>query len=500
MLKYKNSDSFILNKEKNKYLTPSINPTSFVRKIKNQSSWVKKYLELDASIAIEETVAQEFFRLICPFYPKTRWGEKDGVYFVLSKEILGFKPNFFLSPEGKETIINKKPKGLAAAQVISLLLSEVDFKEANVGIDQEGRVIKIDGGLCFAVKKEGYEDLFIKEDLNITQEDIEALPALRSYQPVNWLDLFIYHEKKVLNQRGKEETVGKVLFNSDSNLMKLSSDSLAFYREELNQTILRICLLPKELIEYFTQSYVPNKKMADNLANIIFVRKNQLEAESNKIKSFQDYKSSNEAKKDILDFVKNLEQFKTMGKSVLFDQLKNLKNYNTKEAIYSKFIPEYETVSSFLIEINTYLSRKEKQLNHNSFKISFVNTLKGLIVDYLENPSSAQLTNLSDQLFIAKDQFLIESQLSKHSTCRLDHLINTFKVFLRKKSNIINLTVSKDLKIATAIEENQASRIDMEVFRNNVATFFKPKIRKNLITMDQMLYGSDAGLVNIALI
>lgn len=162
-------NNFVPAKKKNRYLTPSIHPTSFVSKRKNKSSWVMKDVGKNISNAIEETVAQEFFRLLCPFYPKTRWMREnkclswDDEYYILSKEIPKFQAGFFLSPESKETIINKKPKGLASAQVISLLLSEVDFKAGNVGIDQEGRVIKIDGGLCFSVKKDRHKDLLKKK-------------------------------------------------------------------------------------------------------------------------------------------------------------------------------------------------------------------------------------------------------------------------------------------------------------------------------------------------
>ncbi len=62
--------------------------------------------------------------------------------------------------------------------------------------------------------------------------------------------------------------------------MKLSDDSLAFYKKELNRTILRICLLPEELIHYFTQSYIPNDKTATakELAEIIITRKEKLQA------------------------------------------------------------------------------------------------------------------------------------------------------------------------------------------------------------------------------
>ncbi|MES2997775.1 MAG: hypothetical protein V4700_00410 [Pseudomonadota bacterium] len=125
--------------------------------------------------------------------------------------------------------------------------------------------------------------------------------------------------------------------------MKLSDDSLAFYKKELNRTILRICLLPEELIHYFTQSYIPNDKTATakELAEIIITRKEKLQAAAEKIENFQDYKSSLEAQEDILKFLNELEQFKTMGKSVLLTDIKEKQGFYVKKNILKKIIPDY---------------------------------------------------------------------------------------------------------------------------------------------------------------
>jgi hypothetical protein len=505
MPKFKNLDSFSpiqeKNKKKNKNLSKSLNHTTFVSKIKNQGSWVLKYLDQNYSEAIEETVAQEFFRLVCPFYPKTRWLKENDKYCVLSKEIFGFDPYFLLGPEGKEAITSKNLRGLASAQVLSLLLNEIDFRATNVGIDAEGRVIKIDGGLCFAKGKSGYEYLLGGKNFNITSEDIEVLPALRTYQPVNWLDFIEYREVEAQDSSGNKKNEKQSLRNPNSSLLHLSEASLAFFRAELNQTILRICLIPDTLIHYFTCSYVPENEKAKQLAEVIINRKKQLQTAVNSNQSFNDYTGSKKAQEDILAFTNELALFKTMGKSALVTHIKEKQNYDVKEEIYKKFIRGYEPAKLFLIKLNTYLSSKAKKESTRKLfklfrqsrqeKISLANVLKGLIENYLEYPDSEQLKSLYDQLLIAKNQYLKKLHLFKQSTLTvaLNKLIHAIKPFT--KADLAMDNFEKSALIPSPIKMNKENSL-----KENAATLFKPKIRKTLIAVDQMLYGLDCGLEN----
>jgi hypothetical protein len=118
--KFKNPDNFKFV-DGAAVTATALHQTRVVEKLKNGSRWVLKSLGINERHYIEatqETFAQEFFRLICPFYPKTRWAAKDGGYYsVLSKEITGFDHLFFLKSENYR-LIGNEVKGLAAAQTM----------------------------------------------------------------------------------------------------------------------------------------------------------------------------------------------------------------------------------------------------------------------------------------------------------------------------------------------------------------------------------------------
>lgn len=375
----------------------------FAKKIKNDGSWIMKSLLGNSSEAIEETVAQEFFRLICSFYPKTRWSKENykgkDQYFVLSKEIPGFKPCFFSTPEGSEDTINGNLEGLASAQILALLLNEVDFHESNVGIvtigtNQKKKIIKIDGGLCFAERKRDYADpelydLLKDRDFNITERDIEALPLIYDYQAVNWLDLISMNKDRS----------GSISHSDTTILKNLSENARASFIKERNQIILRICLLPEKLIRYFTSHYVPDDKIAKELAEFIITRKKRLQAVAEQIKGFQYYKSSPQAQEDILTFVNELEQFKTMGKSVLLTDIKEKQGFDIKNSIFEVIIPRYSLIRKFYDELH------ELHLNDvNQAATILVNELKEVIDEYFKQPTLTAHQTLFSTLQDAKEK------------------------------------------------------------------------------------------------
>ncbi|MFZ0219450.1 MAG: hypothetical protein WAL30_04520 [Candidatus Aquirickettsiella sp.] len=224
-------------------------------------------------------------------------------------------------------------------------LNEGDFKAGNVGIDAERRVVKIDGGLCFAERKRDQYS-FDTNNFNIIRKDIEALPALDTHEPANWLDFIEYIVVQVTDSRGNIKNECQSIKNPKSNLLKLSDSALDFFRKERDQILLRICLLPEKFIQYFTQAYIEDTDLARELADFIINRKNQLETTVNQIKSFQEYKSSVQAKKDIQNFIAELKSFKTTGKSVLLTELKKNQNYDVEKYICDKFLKGYSAITA----------------------------------------------------------------------------------------------------------------------------------------------------------
>ena len=352
------------------------------KKIKNQKNWYFKHLGGNINEAFIEMIAQEFFRLILPYHPKTRIAiAKDaGSCYVLSKEILNFNANFFLFPNNNKFIINGQITGLAAAQLLALLVNEIDFKPCNVGV-ADGKVIKIDGGLCFASLNSHLNSLLQGKNTRITQTDIEALPALVHYEASNWLNLIKWNPKK---KRAEKNLPAKQDF---------IINQMPNFKHELYQTILRVILLPDELIHFFTQSYTPdgislhykncicNKLTA--IANTLIIRKHQLAQAAYQIPAFNDYRFSNAAHEEIVAYLQQLKEFKTIGSSILLADFKEKFNVNIEEIILINSIEEYIPIKKFFQELHLYQMRLNDPLSFESLSLLVTENRKR-IASYLE--------------------------------------------------------------------------------------------------------------------
>ena len=302
-------------------------------KKRTKSSWYMKFLGTEINSAISEVIAQELFRLILPDHPKTRCVEEivptDNrvYYYVASKEIKNINPFYFVNEKNYcQDITSGKVKGLGAVQVISLWLNEIDFKAGNVVINEEDKVIKLDGGQCFASILEHIPS-YGERMFDITSGDLESLPALTDYTPYNWLD-FITHDQ--------EETTHEKIINPYSRLLTIKNND--GFKNEVNQAILRIISLPDEFIYYFVKSYVSNKNISTQLINNIKERKQQLEKSALEMKNFTAYLSSPEALKEIGKYINYLKTFKTMSKFFLFNELKNNHKIDIDKIVYEKFL------------------------------------------------------------------------------------------------------------------------------------------------------------------
>lgn len=356
-----------------------------------KSIWYAKPLGQNRCEAILETLTQELYRLIDPHQPKTRRAIsiKTGTpaYYVLSKEIPKFK-GFFLSPENYQKILNNSITGLAATQVLALWLNEIDFKTGNVGIDQDGRIIKIDGGLSLIKLNPKFKHLYEGKNLDITQVDLEALPNLQTYEACNWL----HHIQWNLQKGAMKE---------DPTPLDKAINQSPYFKQELYQTILRITSLPDELILFFTQNYIANPTDVTILSKFIIARKEQLKEAAEQIPAFKEYRQSNLARKDMFDFFNYLKTFKTMRKFCLLSEFKNEYKVNIKAAIFGNVIKEYTRIENFAIELDNYLwhlnspiglytkkfSRdilsvpEQKKINKN------IESLKKILKEYFSSPT-----------------------------------------------------------------------------------------------------------------
>lgn len=328
----KKLENFHYSRPINSNLESFSHKIAIYEKKRTNSFWYMKYLGKKINSAISEVIAQELFRLILPDHPKTRCVEEISPdncvhYYVASKEIKNINPFYFVDVHENyyQDITSGKVNGLGAVQVISLWLNEIDFKAGNVVVNKEGNVIKLDGGQCFAsiIK---HIPFYGERMFDITSSDLESLPALTDYSPYHWLD-FITHDQ--------EETTHEKIINPYSGLLAIKNDG---FKNEVNQAILRIILLPDEFIRYFVKNYVSKKNISDQLINNINERKQQLQESAFTIKCFRTYLSGLEAFEEIGKYISYLKTFKTMSKFFLFNELKNNHKIDIGKIVYKKFL------------------------------------------------------------------------------------------------------------------------------------------------------------------
>lgn len=418
-------------------------------KIKNghkKSLWYTKNLGKNRNEAILETLAQEFYRLILPQQPKTRRTiseTKTGMfeYHVLSKKILYFDEQFFLFPKNNKWVLDSRITGLAATQVLALLLNEVDFKAGNVGVDKYGHVIKIDGGLSFIKLNPRFKNLHEGKNLDITQADLEALPNLVNYEACNWLNQVQWNLDKKRAIKTEPAKLDKKINKSPQ------------FKNELYQTILRIISLPDELIEFFTQSYIANGDDVKRLSEFIIARKLQLALAAEQMPAFNKYRKSNQAHEEIIDFLKYLRTFKTMSKSFLLSEFEDQYKMNIEAIILRNMTQEF-TLKNFTIELDGYdrdLSKAtHKEINFKiliieNFKLDLdriklhaeIKVLKKYINKYLTLPAISkdreELSNILENVVDKFEKDFVMEKEQEHSV--ISNLIKSIKQVLSANDN-----------------------------------------------------------------
>lgn len=424
---YKNLNKFILfNKIENTdaNFSHEICLRYKLKKGEQKSFWYAKSLGKKRDEAILETLAQEFYRLILPQQPKTRraisktkTGEYE--YHIISKQIPYFDEKFFLFPNKTKLILDNSPKGLAATQVLALLLNEVDFKAGNVGVDEAGKVIKIDGGLSFIKLNPRFKYLYEGKNLDITQADLEALPNLVNYEACNWL----HHIQWNLDEKRALKTEPTIL----DKKINQSPD----FKNEVYQTILRIIALPDELIQFFTQSYIANPEDVTKFSNFIIARKQQLSLAAEQMPAFNEYRHSNQAREKMLDFLNYLKTFKTMRKSFLLSEFEDKYKINIESTILGDVIKEYTPIKNFAGELDNYyqnLKNLSEEIDFDLLRtenfildpdrekiISFIVSLKEIITVYLTSPTivknNALYATFQDVKEAIKEDFEVENPI-----------------------------------------------------------------------------------------
>lgn len=257
----------------------------------NDKQWICKEVEKPTGARLE-ALAQEFIRLIIPHQPETRIARDTltGTYHVLSEEVAGY---LNLPTGQQQQFTNGQYPGLGQAMVCSMLLQEIDLKNGNIGLDKYERVIKIDGDWCFAE----LQDYGGQYQLN--EAAIANLPAPVGFTSYNWLDL-VYEGRA----------------RPSSNIVNAAQLSNApHFRAEVNQALLKICLIPDEYIEKFVDAYMPAG--GERFLTLIKSRLSKLKQAAFTNPSFLEYLNSKHAVADTEAMTNQLMDFNVVGSPLL---------------------------------------------------------------------------------------------------------------------------------------------------------------------------------------
>lgn len=245
-------------------------------------NWIKKEMP-DPAVAKIEILAQEFFRLIIPHQGETRLlhDSATGTHYILSEEVKGFRDLPLIEAEN---FGNGCYTGLGQVIVGAMFLQEIDLKNGNVGLDDQGRVAKIDGDWCFA------EGRFDNVRYGLTTRAIDRLPYPTDFYAFNWLDL-----------------IQEDIAYPNSSIINPKLSSAPQFRAEVNQAMLMISLIPDSFINRFVDAYMPAG--GERFVELIKNRRQELLVSALQNESFKTYLASPQAEIDTANLIAHMNSF-----------------------------------------------------------------------------------------------------------------------------------------------------------------------------------------------
>lgn len=266
------------------------------------TTWICKEIN-NPVIARMEVLVQELFRLIIPHQPETRLGcyEPHNTYYIFSEEVKGYRN----LPKNQAILFTTETyTGLGEATFCAFFFQESDLKNGNIGLNEQNRVIKIDGDWCFS----SFRMLFfipsnVPLPFNISPEAIQSLPyPHKDFYTNNWLDA---------RANGRD---------TDSLILKPFISTSPQFRAEVNRAMLKICLLPDSLIETFISFFMPAG--SQRYIDLVKTRRETLKNTALQIQSFRDYLVSSAAKQDATAAIEHICSFKSSGINLFTEQQK----------------------------------------------------------------------------------------------------------------------------------------------------------------------------------
>lgn len=278
-----------------------------------------------------------------------------GTHFILSEEVRGYHD----LPQGQAAnFANGTYRGLGQVVLGSMFLQEIDLKNGNLGLDENNRVIKIDGDWCFAAEKYHY-------GYNLTPRAIERLPYPHDFYTFNWLDL----------------TISSIQFPT-STIVNPELSQAPQFRAEINQAMLKICLLPDSFIDKFVDAYMPAG--GQRFIDLIKARREELQLSASQNLSFQAYLQSPQAIEDRKSLCDQMLSFRANGEQLL----------SAEEGV--KVLGDLQARVD-VVEIQTILGQLSIQRNPNDHLLSqYIQTSSDKLLRNKGNPG--ELSRMKSEL------------------------------------------------------------------------------------------------------
>ena len=278
----------------------------------SKETYYQKYCDNHFAASVEATAGQ-LFNLVMPYQPKTLIGKgADDKQYIYSQEVAGYQGVHDRCKTGeqysdfKQQLHDGRIQGMGRMMVMDYFLQEVDAKLGNMGIAKIKGVdtlIKIDNDWCLSAlqnNKFGYSNDPNVASAKITEAGISLLP-LRDQQAVhNWMDCV---------QEGKVN----LAYNSKARF-RLLEDSLPnapHMRKEINETLLKVLLLPQALMRDIASRNCGKDSHYDDIAKELDNRQGQMRDAALQNASFRQYLKTGEAKQCLQEIQTNITQFQT---------------------------------------------------------------------------------------------------------------------------------------------------------------------------------------------
>lgn len=426
----------------------------------------------DPEAAKRELLAQEFFRLLIPHQPVTLLAkDKDGSLYVLSEEVNGYHA---LPTNQANSFTDGTFTGFGEALVNAMFFQEVDLKNGNIGLDNQNRVIKIDGDWCFA---EFHKDFNNDSPFKLTPKAIESLPYPMDFPAFEWLDFI---------QRWKQCPF--------SSIVPFDLNHSVQFRAEVNQALLKICLLPDTYIEAFADFYLPSESAP--FIQLIKDRRNELQQSALQNDSFVNFLQTPAAQNTANAILKQMKSFQVGGMAVINPDLHNrLEIEFGQQGLLATVWPDYHSCYQLIgaLEgqvhpmdtplrqfIQESILRIEKTKN-NPHKLQI---MKASLESVLNAMNSAEFNAVKHTIssFRSETGFFMDEKADKIERA----LYNTA---LDERETVISNPVSNDVQRALAYHRHpfreSAELPDGQIDYDKAATNFKTLKDKFKKTIDQ---------------